>query len=276
MLKLKRPISETIQKSIWHGTAFLRPLPDFIITGVAKCGTESFWAAMMQHPQIAKPNIHSIHYFDEVYHKNLQWYQAHFPLKKRLSDKLITGEKSTFYISHPYCAERIHKVLPDVKLIVLLRNPVDRAVSQYGHFKSRGYEDLPIDEAMRQEEERIEPYLSTMDDKSVYKAGHPLKVYSYKARGHYAEHLKKYFEFFDRKQMKIIKSERFFSEPDDVLKETFEFLGINSDVKIPDLRPVNTRKRKENVPDSTYDYLEEYFAPHNKKLQELLGEDFTW
>ena len=272
----KRTLLETAQKVIWHSTPFLRPMPDFLITGVAKCGTESMWAALIQHPQIAQPHIHSIHYFDEVYYKNLNWYRSHFPIKRKFSDKCITGEKSTFYITHPYCAERIHKTLPDIKMIVLLRNPVDRAISQYGHFKARGYEELPVEEAMKQEEERIKPILAEMNEDSVYKAASPLKVYSYKTRGHYAEHLEKYFEYFKREQMLIIKSENFFSNPDDELKKIFEFLNIDTSIKIPDLRPVNTRIRKENVPDHVYDYLEEYFEPHNKKLQALLGDEFTW
>lgn len=272
----KRPPLETAKKIYWHGTAQLRVLPDFLITGVAKGGTETLWATFKQHPQIIQPNRHSIHYFDEAINKPIKWYQAHFPLRASMPKGCITGEKSTYYFSHPLAAERIAKHLPDVKLIILLRNPVDRAISQYFHYHKRGHENLPIEDALKQEEKRLAPYLADICENSVYKPGHPMKVFSYKTRGHYAEQLEKYFKYFDPNQIKIVKSENFFLKPRETLQAIFEFLGIDPAVDIQNLEPRNVGERNRRVPRIVYESLEKYYLPYNKKLQVMLGEEFTW
>lgn len=237
---------------------------------------ESFYHLLATHPQFKAPLKHTIHYFDEAYDKRpLLWYRAQFPMAAK-KPGFITGEKSTVYLYHPDCARRIQTVIPDVKLIFLLRDPVERAISQYFHHTLRGNEDLPLMEALEKEEERIGQYLDNIGPKTSFDPAHPLNVYSYKSRGHYAEQLERYFKYFSRDRIMIIKSENFFADPSAVMKDSFAFLGINPAFKIQSEEPRNVGPNKEDVPQEVYEYLRAYYRPHNERLKTLLGDEFSW
>ncbi|MGH1403787.1 MAG: sulfotransferase family protein [Alphaproteobacteria bacterium] len=257
-----------------HATSCLRKLPDVLIIGTEKGGTDTLYAQLAQHPQFTAPLNSSLHYFEENWHKNALWYRAHFPLRFQEKNQ-ITGEKSTFYIYDPRAAERIKKLMPDVKIIALLRDPCDRAISHYFHYKNRGFEDLDIEEAFAKEEERITPLLDNMSETSLYRPGHPLKVYSYKSRGYYAQQIEQYFKHFDKEQIYIAKSEDYFADPLTTLKEIFAFLNIDPNFRPDDLSPRNTGRKRE-IPDVLYNNLKEHFKPHNAELSKLLGKNFTW
>ena len=103
-----------------------RRLPDFLIIGAQKCGTSSMFAYLNQHPQMKLPDVKEIHFFDLNYSNGLDWYTSHFP-PASLSHRMVTGEASPYYLFHPHVPERVRLHCPDVKLVVMLRNPVDRA-----------------------------------------------------------------------------------------------------------------------------------------------------
>lgn len=260
-----------------HATWRIRPLPDFIIIGTQKAGTTSLHALLSQHPQFLKPYEKEVHFFDggldpavDNYEKGQTWYRAHFPFRRNGSASKVF-EASPLYIFNPLVPDRIFDLLPQVRIIAILRNPTDRAISHYFHEKQRGYESLPIMEALLMEEQRLEPAIQLRDYKNYSFIHH-----SYKSRGRYSEQLERYFKFFPRQQVLILTSEEFFHDQNKILRQMTDFAGIDSSFAVKDSRPRNVAKNKEQVSAEVYEYLNNYFQPHNQTLYELLGKQFPW
>ena len=196
-------------------TAHLRQPPDFIIIGTQRGGTTSLYRYLAAHPEIGQASRKEVHYFDRYYENGMDWYLAHFPER---GEYRLVGEASPYYVFHPEAPERILAAVPQAKFILLLRNPVDRAYSQYQMKVERGLETLPFAEAIEREPER----LAATDD--------PLdpawRHHSYLARGVYVNQIKRWFEYFPRDQFLIIKSEDFYAEPVQILHQTQAFLGV--------------------------------------------------
>lgn len=121
-------------------TAPLRTLPEFIIIGAQKAGTTSLYNYLIEHPSIFPAFKKEVLYFDVNYRKGIHWYKSFFPttifkflISKYSNRRFITGEASPYYILYPHAAKRIHSTLPKVKIIILLRNPINRSFSQYFH-----------------------------------------------------------------------------------------------------------------------------------------------
>lgn len=129
-------------------------LPDFLIIGAQRCGTISFYRLLCQHPLVEGAARKEVHYFDLHFQKGEEWYRSFFPEAER--EDRVTGESSPYYIFHPLSAERAARLVPGARLIVLLRNPVDRAYSHYQHGLRRGYETLPtFEQALEAEPGRL-------------------------------------------------------------------------------------------------------------------------
>ena len=128
-------------EKLFRGITFpIRLLPDFLIIGTQRGGTTSLHRYLDAHPCVGPAANKDLHFFDRRYHKGLAWYQGHFPtfIEKYYAEHLrgrafVTGEASPSYLFHPFAPKRVAKAMPHVKLIVLLRNPIDRAYSQYHH-----------------------------------------------------------------------------------------------------------------------------------------------
>ena len=138
-----------------------RMLPGFLIVGAQRCGTTSMYRTLSQHPAILKAVLHKgVHYFDTRYDHGLAWYQGHFPLRARAAaarratgDTPLTFESSPYYLFHPLAGQRIAADLPGVKLLVLVRDPVERAYS--AHELARGFETEPFERALDLEDQRL-------------------------------------------------------------------------------------------------------------------------
>ncbi|MGH3138604.1 MAG: sulfotransferase, partial [Gaiellales bacterium] len=122
-----------------------RPLPDFLIIGAQRCGTTSLYRYLEKHPQVigAAPSK-GVHYFDVHHERSLRWYRAHFPTRRRrdrAGGGAVTGEASPYYVFHPHGPDRVRAAVPNVRLILMLRDPVIRAFSQYQQEYARGFED---------------------------------------------------------------------------------------------------------------------------------------
>ncbi len=253
-------------------TSFLRPLPNSIIIGAQKSGTTSLFYYLVQHPEIVGGQPKELHFFDEHYEEGMLWYRAHFPFKK--SDN-ITIEASPSYLFLPGVPERIKLAIPKVKLIAILRNPSERAISSYFHQVRAGRESLPIMQALHIEEKRLE-----MDEfqanPGFYKQNMNYLNYSYKKRGLYLQQLRRYWEVFDQSQLLILTQEKFLSEPIQTLKKVFRFLDVDTSFSDINFLQYNVGTNKHKVPDEVYDYLDSYFAPHNKELEEQLDVNLGW
>ena len=257
-------------------TAPLRPLPDFIIIGAQKGGTSALnYYLNRQHPHVRPSSKKEVHFYDRSFARGTAWYRAHFPLRASLPGGVITGEATPAYLAHPQVPGRIARIQPNVKLIAVLRNPKTRAVSHYQMSVRRGREDLSFDEAILREEERISAGWERMvsgqtDDSAAY------RHYSYKHRGRYAEQLERYLQHFDRSQILVLASEAMREDTAATIERICAFLGIPTELAGVDLHPRGVGAYSRKIPDHIERHLDEYFAPLNRELYELLGEDFGW
>jgi hypothetical protein len=256
-------------------TPYNRVLPDFLIIGAQKAGTSSMFKLLHLHPQIYGSIKKEPHFFDANYSKGVNWYRSHFPMRQKIKKGCVTGEASPCYLMFPHAAERISQLLPNIKLIVLLRNPVDRAISHYFHVVSGNRESLSIEEAFKAEDDRIRPELKRLqEDKTYYSIIY--RTYSYKKRGVYIDQIKHYLQFFNREQLFIIKSEEYFENPNHILKSVYAFLGVDDNFIPRDSKPKRIGDYSGRQFDAVKQNLQEYFTPHNKKLYEFLGGNFNW
>ncbi|HEU5227212.1 MAG TPA: sulfotransferase domain-containing protein [Ktedonobacteraceae bacterium] len=283
-----KPVRDVAQSSISFYrtmTSSIRLLPDFIIIGAQRGGTTSLYAYLSQHPQIAPAVMKEVHFFDNNFQKGVSWYRAQFPsiVEKYLATNVgkqdfITGEASPYYLFHPHVPQRVAKLVPYVRLIVLLRNPVDRAYSHYYHEVELGRETLSFEEALAQEEARTHEESARIAAEKHYRS-YNHQNYTYLARGIYANQLERWLSLFPREQLLVIKSEDFYADPDSIFQQTQAFLNVrpmehkppqwykqynNSTYKQAKMEP-HLRKR-----------LVAYFEPHNDRLYKLLKRDFGW
>lgn len=253
-------------------------MPDFIIIGAQKSGTSSLYNYLSQHPDIIHPITKEVHYFDggldpkvDNYQKGEAWYRAHFPLQSKLNYTFKTFEASPLYLYNPLTPRRISGLLPDIKIIVLLRNPTDRAISHYFHEVRGGKEKLPIWDALQVEEERLGPIIEKQDYKNNIFIHH-----SYKSRGLYHDQLVRYFKYFPRENILILNSEKFFKNTNETLKCIYRFVGIDQDFNLNDSTPRNVGKNKVSADPKVYDYLNDYFRNNNQKLYNLINQNYGW
>lgn len=287
MKQLERTLAKYLPDPAKEGIAYMlgkarmvgadaRALPDFIIMGAQRAGSTSLYEYIAQHPEVQISARKEVHFFDIYYERGVSWYRSHFPFRSHLkTNHRITGEASPYYMIHPHCPDRIQNLLPNVKLIFLLRNPVDRAISHYFHEVKSKYETLPIEEAMQREEERIEPELQKMIRNPHYYS-FAYHHFSYKKRGVYVEQIEPYLKRFSQEQMLFLQSETLFANTEKVLKEVFGFLNINQDALPQDLNARNAGHYSNKVPENVYRSLADYFTPYNNRLYERLGQDFGW
>ncbi|MGH3085954.1 MAG: sulfotransferase domain-containing protein, partial [Rubrobacteraceae bacterium] len=244
-------------------TAHLRQLPDFIIIGTQRGGTTSLYRYLTEHPDVGAAFRKEVHFFDRYYEKGMDWYLAHFPVRGEFP---VVGEASPYYLLHPEAPERARKAVPHARFIVLLRNPVDRAYSQYHMKVKRGVEPLPFEDAIDKERERLG---STDDPVSL-----AWRHYSYVERSLYVDQLRRWMNVFPREQFLILKSEDLYEDPQRILHQTQEYLGLRP-WSLPGYEAYNLKEYADIDP-ATRRRLVDYFAPHNQQLYALLGRDLGW
>ncbi|OYD09170.1 hypothetical protein CHM34_03860 [Paludifilum halophilum] len=249
-------------------------MPDYIIAGAQKCGTTSLYHYLTDNRYIVPAKKKEVHFFDWNYRKGTSWYTDQFPLPlKRKKRGFITGEASPYYLFHPHAAKRAFDTVPGAKIIVLLRNPVDRAYSHYNHQVRRGKENLSFEEAIEKEGARLRMERRKMLRNPNYNSQTYWR-YSYLARGIYVDQLERWMKYFPRKQMLIIRSEDFYKNTGSTLRKVTGFLGV------PDSSPKTTNPYKsgsyEPMNPDTRQLLINYFRPHNRRLYQKLNVDFGW
>lgn len=249
----------------------LRLQPSFIIIGAQKCGTTTCYHSLVQHPDILPSKWKELHFFDNRFSRGINWYRYQFPICFRQS--VITGEASPYYIYHPHSPKRIATYFPHVKLIVLLRNPIDRAYSNYNHQVDLGYEKLAFEEAIDREEERLKSEIERMlKDENYYSFNH--QHYSYLGRGIYINQLKVWFSLFPQEQFLILHSKDLFAQTQATFNKVLNFLNL-PDWEYEDIKTLNQRSYPQLEP-KLRTRLRNYFQPYNEKLYDFLGIDFGW
>lgn len=272
-------------------TSSIRGLPDFLIIGAQRCGTTSLYYYLTEHPNIFPSSVKEVHFFDDSFTKGMHWYRAQFPtiVEKYYIERIrkhgfLTGEATPSYLLHPHAPKRIFQVMPKAKLIVLLRNPVDRAYSHYWLRTTLGDETLSFEDAIHAEEERISEARERLLADENYHDKH--RRVSYLSRGIYVDQLRRWMNYYPKEQFLILRSEDLYSDPAGITKQALEFIGvpgqeINTNKEYKQYRLgrkrgyLNKEKPPKMSPD-TRKYLLDYFKPHNAHLYEFLGRDFGW
>src|SRR5581483_1266720 len=253
----------------------LRVLPDFLIIGAQKAGTTSLFHYLGNHPAIIPALEKEPHFFDYNYARGAGWYRAHFPtVWERARGKFrLTGEATPFYLFHPHAPGRAAQLVPHAKLIVLLRNPVERAYSQYHHQVRFGLEELSFEQAIEQEAARlVGEFEKIVADRDYYSFNY--QNYSYLAHGMYADQLTRWFKQFPREQFLILHSQNFYQDPAREFQRVLNFLDLPA-WEPPEFPKENEGEYAPMSPDTRAE-LVEFFAPHNARLYELLNVDYGW
>jgi hypothetical protein len=258
-----------------------RILPSFVIIGAAKAGTTSLYGWLREHPFVAPAIRKEVHYFDYNYYRGDDWYRTHFPRESERAAfaeqhgrPFITGEASPSYIAHTWAPERMARLLPDVKLLVMLRNPVDRAYSQFEMSRREQEEPLEsFDAAVAIEDERLDRERALMLADPGYQSW-PIGCWSYLMRSRYAEQIERWLELFDREQFHFLTLEDLSARPGETLDAVHDFLGLPAH-RPERLTPLHTASYSSLAPESR-ERLGEYFRPHNQRLYELVGRDLGW
>ena len=270
----ERPTMKTIKKLslaflcsfALHQHAYSGSHPSFAIIGAQKCGTTSLYNYLIQHPLISSATKKEIHYFDNSANlkQGAKWYLSHFP---NIKPPKLTGE-ATPMLFRPEAPQKIKKLYPNMKLIVLLRDPVARAFSNYKMCVGNGQEKESFEKALLLEDKRE-------------KAAKAAEIFhwprfSYSKRGHYAQALKRWFKYFPKDQILVLIFEEFFADPPKNLNKVFKFLGV----------PKYTLKTYEQfypsaLPDlkinkDTETKLKKFYQPYNQELEKLLGRTLPW
>ncbi len=241
--------------------------PDFLIVGATKCGTSSLYYYLSHHPQILFSHKKELNFFRKHFNRGIDWYLSHFPT---ITDRenFLTGEATPNYLRFPIVAERIKQYCPQSKLILLLRNPVDRAVSWHYHKKNTGL----TNDNLSQEITKEIKLLATLSESDIVNMGfkNPDNIIS----SLYYYHIKAWMQYFPREQFLTLKSEDFYSYPETTMEQVFAFLGL----------PIHKISQYPKINAGFYNCIDrelrktlsEYFQPYNKLLEEYLNMEFNW
>ena len=267
-------------------TSRIRTLPDWLVIGAQKSGTTSLYFYLMQHPQncFALPDIKEPQFFNKHYNKGINYYRSHFPLRSleflrslRLS-QYQTREATPEYLFHHFSPARAYQLVPNAKLIVVLRNPVERAYSHWNMIRTKGQrvETLSFEDAVDAETERIQPeYEKMLADPINFSWSGPLEWFSYVERGKYVDQIENWLKYFPKDQILILKSEDFLAEPQKNYFRVTQFLGLKPYEKI-DFGTTQVGTYKSKMPSGVREKLVETFKPYNERLQKYVDWSIDW
>lgn len=260
-----------VKRGISGITASSRTLPDFIIVGTVRSGSTSLYYNICQHPSVLPAAYDEIGFFDSNYHLGMNWYRSMFPTKKQMKlvrDKTgfaITGEDTPFYFWKDEAAKRIYEMNQNMKIIVICRNPVDRAYSNYNLSIRGETEKLTFEEAIDKE-------IDFLDKHSFRESVDQRR--SYLAKGLYEKQIRIWFELFPREQIHIISTEEMQKEPEKTLQKIFEFLKIHEYVIKNPQKQKAAKYSEMNV--QTRKKLLDFYEQPNEKFFKIIQKRFCW
>jgi Sulfotransferase domain len=259
-----------------RATAPLRPLPDFVIIGADESGALSLYRALCEHPALCRSVAPEVHFFDVRFTYGRRWYHGQFPtrgrrkaIERRTGMRTLAGEVSPYYLFHPFAPKRAADLVPEAKLVALLRNPIERAILRYELMVQVGREQRSLEEALTADKRRLDAGVSfapqDYDDPNGAARHH-----SYLERGHYAEQLERWFRYFDPAQLLILEARTVTAS--EGMERVLQFLGVPAGGWVPSVPfdPCPT------VESGLWTRLARHFAPHNERLFDLLGQHWDW
>ena len=267
-----------------RATSRLRLRPTFLVLGAQKSGTTSLHRYLAEHPAVLRASPKEVRYFSRVYDRGDGWYRAQFPLRaRRLSRRAqvgvwpAVGEASPQYLFHPLAPARVHAFDPGMKLIAVLRDPVDRAYSQYQMQLRWGFEPGSFEDALDREEAELDAELAKFqDDPPVYST--LVNRISYVARGRYAEQLERWLTYFPREQLLVLLSDDLADDPGSAMLRVAHFLEIpeRRAKSYPRLGGGGGVFEYQPMDPSTRERLAWAFVTPNRQLAKLLDRELPW
>jgi len=262
-----------------------RSVPDFLVIGTKRGGTTSLFNYLMMHPGVLglfpRPRLQkSTDYFFKDFDRGEQWYRSNFHtrgFRDRLADRLgyepRSGEASPYYVWDPRIARRAYDINPELKAVMLVRNPVERAFSHWQERTHNGVEPLSFEQALDAEDARTGGELERMlDDPFYYSEAHDW--YSYRSRGLYLPQLDNWTSVFPADQLLVICSEDMYADVQGTFDRVNEFLGLPP-AQLPTTKTFNASARLP-MPDAARQELTEFYAPHDRELSAHLGRPLAW
>lgn len=239
---------------------------DFIICGTQKGGTSALDAYLRDHPKICMANRKEVHFFDsDLFFENgkpdYSLYHSYFSPK---DTHRIIGEATPIYMYWYEVPKRIWEYNPNIKLIVMLRNPIDRAYSHWNMERSRKADSFSFLEAVLKERKRCRETLPQQH-----------RVYSYIDRGFYLEQLRRLWTFFPKDRVLIMKNEYLKEKPNEALRDVCEFLGV-SQFRYMQHKNVHSRPYDSNISKEEREYLRFLFEFEIKELERELNWDCSY
>jgi hypothetical protein len=279
-LPIRRTVGDRVRMRWRTTTCGARVLPDFLLLGGQRCGSTSLYTMLCGHPQVRAAAAKEPHFFDNHHLRGEAFYRRVFPLsadmraRGRLAGRpMVTGEATTHYLSHPAVPGRVAAMLPQLRLIAILRDPVERAYSHYQLAVRNGREPLTFEQALEAEDARLAgEYDRLMSDPSYL--GEAYNLQCYRTRGLYLDQLERWWAAFPPQRLLVLRSEDMFADPAAVYSQAIDFLGLEPDPR--DRFEARNRVSYSSMPEPARDALRRFYAEPNRRLEQRLGRELHW
>lgn len=259
-------------------TARWRMDPAVLVVGAQRAGTTTLFRVLNAHPQVARPTAaKGIGYFDVNYHRGARWYRGHFPItalaRRRHGPDVITFDSSGYYLFHPLAPGRIARELPDVRIVVMVREPVERAYSAYKHEYARGFETETFARALELEDDRLAGEVDKIVADPAYESLHH-RHHAYRGRSRYSEQIDRYRAALGNDRVHVADADEFFVDPVGEFARIERFLGLRNWTP-ESVEQWNARPGSPLDPELRQ-RLDEEFAPYDERLAEQMGRTPRW
>lgn len=267
-----RAAKQLIPNLVRRATHRHRQLPGLVIVGAQKAGTTQLFAGLVRHPQCFGGRAKELQYFSKSRDRPISWYRAQFPLARSVAK--VGGlcmEATPAYLPSPPALRMMGRVLPDAKVVVLLRDPVARAFSHFQHYRTRHLDNREFAEAVREQIAQT-PYQAV---RGAALGPDAPEMLQYVHRGYYALQLEVLLDQYPRDRVLVVDSADLFDDTNAVCQQVFDFVGLKRH-DVPPKKIQNRGYYRERVDAETAALLREHYRPHDELLTELIGRRFRW